>query len=278
MDLSQLFKACVKTIRLRSKSAPVPDKMRILKVKRDEFLIQAKNVSWMLTQLRDLLIENRSAYMRFGFHLKTSSQMTDEERNIIDMESEKIITICNQYLNNLQNECFKNRKSLNDQFFGHKMIILNLLYDYLKDVFHIHCEQKGNRTQHELDTYKLLKLELRKQQFSSNQFSDGLEKNHSINVINQTCGEKSNSTSCKNGNNSTLDFSLDDDQANKFSLDDENSLPDDIQVFESENMYLINTLKGYSDEVEQIEKNVVGISKLQNIFTEKVKMLLIYMH
>lgn len=46
--------------------------------------------------------------------------------------------------------------------------------------------------------------------------------------------------------------------------------PEDMQVFESENVQLFHELQGLSEEVEQIEKNVVGIAKLQEIFTEKV--------
>lgn len=66
------------------------------------------------------------------------------------------------------------------------------------------------------------------------------------------------------------DIAIDEDQANKYALEEEHLNADDIQMFESENVQLLNDLKGLSDEVEQIEKNVVGIARLQEIFTEKV--------
>lgn len=79
MDLTQLFKANVKTVKLRNKSSTLP-KNRILKAKiRDEFSIKANDVRFQITQLRDLLIENRSAYMRLGYHLKSLNQMTGKE-------------------------------------------------------------------------------------------------------------------------------------------------------------------------------------------------------
>ena len=46
--------------------------------------------------------------------------------------------------------------------------------------------------------------------------------------------------------------------------------PEDIQMYESENVQLYHELQGLSEEVEQIEKNVVDIARLQEIFTEKV--------
>lgn len=46
--------------------------------------------------------------------------------------------------------------------------------------------------------------------------------------------------------------------------------PEDIQMYESENVQLYHELQGLAEEVEQIEKNVVDIARLQEIFTEKV--------
>lgn len=46
--------------------------------------------------------------------------------------------------------------------------------------------------------------------------------------------------------------------------------PEEIQMFELENKQLLSELKGLSEEVAQIEKNVTEIAKLQDLFTEKV--------
>lgn len=296
MDLTQLFKANVKTVRLRNKGIAVQDKSRILKIKpRDDFLIKANDVRYQVTQLRDLLIENRAAYMRFGYHLKTSTHMTDEERNIIDLESEKIITICNQYISDLKAECMKgNTSQSKKQLIQHKLAILDILSDYLKEVYRIHNEQKESRVQHELDTYKLLKLESNKKLIPVVAPRDR-PKNGELKYLNDSSDEddyanghgfeeigmehmkkhdretKEMKRDVKRSSTSRpSDVAIDEDQANKFALEDDTLSPDDIQMFESENMQLLNDLKGLSDEVEQIEKNVVDIAKLQEIFTEKV--------
>lgn len=281
MDNTQLFKASVKTVRLRNKSFVQPDKSRILKTKpRDEFLMKAYDVRYQLSQLRDLLVENRSAYMRFGYHLKTFNQMSDEDRNIIDMESEKIFTICTQYINDLKTELNASR-STNKQLIQHKLAMLDSLSDYSKEVFRIHTQQKESRIQHELDTYKMLKLESNKKLIpviaprdrNENEITRYLDDAEYDSEDQQTIGE-TDSFNSKNHSNrlniSESEVAIDEDQANKYALEDETLGPDDIQMFESENKQLLNDLKGLADEVDQIEKNVVGIARLQEIFTEKV--------
>lgn len=281
MDLTPLFKASVKTVRLRNKSIILPDKSRILKLKpRDEFMIKANDVRFQVTQLRDLLIENRAAYMRFGYHLKTFSQMSDLERDIIDQESEKIITICNQYLTDLKGECLKAMNGpMKKQVAQYKLGVLEILSDYLKDVFRIHNEQKASRVQYELDTYKLLKLESNKKLIPivAPLGRERPEFFKYFNLDTDTTESEDIETSSAEVRQDTMrtntiqsDIAIDEDQANKYALEDEHLNADDIQMFESENVQLLNDLKGLSDEVEQIEKNVVGIARLQEIFTEKV--------
>ncbi|KAJ6652663.1 hypothetical protein lerEdw1_011208 [Lerista edwardsae] len=46
--------------------------------------------------------------------------------------------------------------------------------------------------------------------------------------------------------------------------------PEEIQMFEQENQRLVGEMNSLFDEVRQIEGKVVEISRLQEIFTEKV--------
>lgn len=290
MDLTSLFKASVKTVRLRNKSIVLPDKSRILKAKtRDEFLIKANDVRYQVTQLRDLLTEHRAAYMRFGYHLKVSTHMSDADRDIIDKESEKIATICNQYISDLKSDCLKT-SNLSKQLLAHKLAVLDSLATYLKGVFRIHAEQKASRVQHEMDTFKLLKLESNKKlipvvaprtrtkpnnanYFEDDEDDDEFDKLDSDGLRNRKEPKRNDDKrESRSLNTSQSEVAIDEDAAHKFAIEDELS-PDDIQMFESENMQLLNDLKGLSDEVEQIEKNVVDIARLQDLFTEKVSIL-----
>lgn len=282
MDLTNLFRACVKTVRLRNKTTH--DKNRILRPKhRDDFLLKANEVKYQVTQLKDLLVENRAAYMRFGYHLKTATHMTNMERDIIDLESEKIIMICNQYLNDLKRNILNNHvQPTQRQLNQHKLAILDILSDYLKYVLQMHDDQRKNRTQHEMDTLRLLKLESRnlmvlklnghrKDIISNKSLLDGNDakiKPNSKKEINTVPGR----IAIMNNIEDSRKIALDEDQGTKSPLEDDIPYSDDMQLFESENIQMLRELRGLKDEVEQIEKNVVGIAKLQEIFTEKVNL------
>ena len=47
---------------------------------------------------------------------------------------------------------------------------------------------------------------------------------------------------------------------------------EDLQMLEIENKQLIVEFKGLNEEVQQIERHVHDIAKLQELFTEKVRM------
>ncbi|XP_037034121.1 syntaxin-18 [Bradysia coprophila] len=269
MDITQLFKASIKTIRLRNKSVPPLDKNRILKkTTKTDFTIKTLDICHQITQLKNLLIENRSAYMRFGCHLKSSTQMTDEERDIIDSESEKIIGICTQFLNDLKLEV--KRKVCSKQEAEHMQNVLELLSSYLKDIFNIYNKQKAYRMQYELETYKLLKLESNKKLIPVIPPRERIRLDYDEPPSEDDNGMDVRHDRSESERRRRNKMELDDDIANRHALEQEEISAEDIQMFESENVQLYRELKGLSDEVEQIEKNVVDIARLQEIFTEKV--------
>lgn len=283
MDITQLFKACVKTVRLRNKDLPAPDKNRILKKHpKDEFTVKSNDICKQITQLKNLLLENRAAYMRFAYHLKGSAQMSDEERDMIDSESEKILGLCTHLISEFRQECWKRKVAA--QHADYMDAVLEILSNYLKTVYDIYNTQKEYRIRHELDTYKFLKLESNKKlipvipprekfkldskEINGDDMDTGSEEPDS------QSGSK-NSSYMENGRVSSSErVALDEDIARRqLALEEEDISPEDIQMFESENKQLLNELKGLSEEVEQIEKNVVDIAKLQEIFTEKVELI-----
>lgn len=302
MDITSLFKASLKTARLRNSALPAPDKNRILKraAPKSEFTQKTLDIRHQITQLKNLLLENRSAYMRFGYHLKSAVQMSDTERDIIDEESEKILAICTQFIGDLRTESGR-CTPVSKQAIQHRDAVLELLAEYLRAVYRIYQQQKEYRVRHELDTYKLLKLESNRKlipvipgrdrsthaDVAEHSESDVSMSNGSRNDSDSDDGEDERIGGPGNVKPSTLPAqkdvpdepqnrltsyrSFDEDYgSNRFELDAEEMSADDIQVFESENVQLYNEFKGLSDEVEQIEKNVVDIAKLQDIFTEKV--------
>lgn len=320
MDITQLFKAGVMTVKIQRKGELDPQ--RILpkstqnsNSQRDEFAKQAKDVCNKITTLRNVLIENRAAYMKIGQHLKSAVQMTDEQRDLIDRESEKFVTFYTQYLGQLRNDWRKVKRKPQQR--QHMEAVLELLTSYLKSVQNIYLEQKKYRVQHELETYCLLKLASDKKKIpvrpvgeqrsrktsavsttSSRDFQLDTDK-HSHNSSNndvtegwdldddditapssekRTTSQQREDSPLRNTSSSTATDSkaqvaLDEDIQQSQQLVDEAEKtisPEDVQMFEEENVQLYHELQGLSEEVEAIEKNVVDIATLQDIFTEKV--------
>ncbi|XP_061393957.1 syntaxin-18 [Musca vetustissima] len=326
MDITHLFKAGVMTVKLQRKGELEAHK-RILPQKattnvngqRDEFSKQAKDVCNKITTLRNVLIENRSAYMRIGQHLKSAVQMTDEQRDLIDRESEKFVTFYTQYLGQMRNDWKKAKRKPQQK--EHMEAVLDLLTAYLKSVQQIYLEQKKYRVQHELETYRLLKLasdkkkipvrpagEQRSRKTSTvsstsskdlqwdtttttgrtEQISDtdvvsgggdgwDLDEDDITVPTSSSSGNKSHDNSNLSNSSFSADtkaqVALDEDiQKSEQNVEDaaKSLSPEDIQMFEEENLQLYHELQGLSEEVEAIEKNVVDIATLQDIFTEKV--------
>uniref|UniRef100_T1P9I1 Syntaxin-18 n=1 Tax=Musca domestica TaxID=7370 RepID=T1P9I1_MUSDO len=279
---------------------------------RDEFSKQAKDVCNKITTLRNVLIENRSAYMRIGQHLKSAAQMTDDQRDLIDRESEKFVTFYTQYLGQMRNDWKKAKRKPQQK--EHMEAVLDLLTAYLKSVQQIYLEQKKYRVQHELETYRLLKLASDKKKIPVR--PAGEHRSRKTSTVSSTSSKdlqwegraeqssdidaggdgwdldedditapkpttSSGNKSHDNSNLSNTSFSADtkaqvaldeDIQKSQQNVEDaaKNLSPEDIQMFEEENLQLYHELQGLSEEVEAIEKNVVDIATLQDIFTEKV--------
>uniref|UniRef100_A0A1L8DV51 Syntaxin-18 n=1 Tax=Nyssomyia neivai TaxID=330878 RepID=A0A1L8DV51_9DIPT len=275
MDVTPLFKACVKTMRLKNKSLPVPDKNRILKKRTEmDFNGRSREIRHKITQLRDFLVENRAAYMKFACHLKNSAQMSDEERNLIDQECEKVINFCTQLILEVRQECKNNEKQ---QVREHKKIVLESLTDYLKAVHDLHARQRKHRVQKELETYKFIKLESDKRKIPvvhstpkmgkrERDSDDDFDEEPPLKAADERKHDTLRERKSLGG------LSLDEEIAhNQSSYEEGDKLSaEDIQMFESENVQLLHELQGLAEEVEQIERNVVDIAQLQDIFTEKV--------
>ncbi|XP_017466110.1 PREDICTED: syntaxin-18 isoform X2 [Rhagoletis zephyria] len=332
MDITQKFKAGVMTVKLQRKGELPPqplDKQRILSKsgvglsvgQRDEFSRQAKDVCHKITTLRNVLVENRAAYMRIGQHLKSATHMTDEQRDLIDRESEKFVTFYTQHLAQMRADWKRAKRKPQQQ--QHMEAVLDLLERYLRSVQQIYLDQKRYRVQYELETYKLLKLaadkkkipvrpagehsgrrvirhspssttddedipdDLRPQKSLSDEALDlqgdwlddddfGDNDRGNKKVINNAADDEENigSGGELKTTQSSQKVALDEDIQKSQQLEDEAKKlsPEDVQMYEQENVQLYHELQGLVEEVEQIEKNVVDIAQLQDIFTEKVSL------
>lgn len=214
--------------------------------------------------------------------------MTNEERDIIDKESEKIIKICTQFICELKLE-YQN-KPISKQQRLHVDGVCALLAEYLKAVYNIYNDQRNYRIRRDLETYKFLKLDSQKRQDYNEslkiEYHEDMNLEDAITISNVAEsesrlnyeGSKSEvekiNCSIKQRKSHDSDItasnqSIEDDALSSRQHHNEMSA-EDLQMLEIENKQLLSEFKGLSEEVHQIEKHVYDIAKLQELFTEKV--------
>ncbi|KDR16158.1 syntaxin-18 [Zootermopsis nevadensis] len=266
MDITTLFKACVKTIRTRNKAFGVADtdKNRIFgtRTQRNEFNIGAKEVLGQITRLRDFLLEHRKAYLNFASHLSDIPQMTDVERDKIDLGAQRIMNTCSHLIQEFKKVSYKMDGS--PQLLEHREAVLDLVESYLKSVCKIYSQQRAIRVKWALEMQKISKLGI-----DSKRNGDSRAVSHNSSDI--FLNDKKNDilSDSNSGQRKVPETSSNTDVPAFFSDDDQLS-SEEMQMFEAENAQLYNELNSLTEEVKQIESKVVRIAELQEIFTEKV--------
>lgn len=168
-----------------------------------------------------------------------------------------------------------------------------MIAEYLKAVYNLFSDQKNYRIKRDLETYRYLKLDSNKRRktsgsidFSKIEYKDNLDlneppeedKNEDFEPIvkdddKQSLIPKSATRSSKkpivDDENTQMNQSMEDD-LNSSSQMEQDLSPEDIQMLEIENKQIYNEFQGLSEEVQQIEKQVYDIAKLQDLFSEKV--------
>lgn len=266
MDITPLFRAYIKTVKTRNKAfgiqSPVSDdKQRILRTKpKTAFMITAKDITSQITRLRDFLLEHRVKYLSF-FDNVVEDQMTDAERDQIDTGAQRIMNTCSHLLKEFRND---NRKvTVTPQMKEYMEAVADLIDMYLKAVCKIHSELKALRVKRTLVLRKLSRLQLPQTKSNiPNPFIVGKAADKdSDKVLDKDTEELEETDNVKKMDLCENDVAV---------LADEELSAEELQMFESENVQLLNELNSMTEEVKAIESKVLHIAELQEIFTEKV--------
>lgn len=241
MEITSLFKACVKTVRTTNKMLDINErKNTIRKIHKDNNLDKAKLISRKIGDLHSILKENKPAYLNVLNYLSTNKSMSELDRQKIDALAEEIITQCKDAIMEYKKELAAIKKGKQKE--EHYQNIVETLNLYLRNVSKLYTEAKAILVKRVIETHKISKLETLP----------------SANVMNKDTTER-------------LKHSTPEGHASTSSDDLENQLSaEDMQMFEAENELLYNELNSLSDEVKQMESKVVHIAELQELFTEKV--------
>ncbi|XP_013392995.1 syntaxin-18 isoform X1 [Lingula anatina] len=261
MEITSLFRATVKTVRMRQKSQGLlaeNDKTNILPKAKPKtcFESKAKDVVSSITKLRDFLLEHRKDYINASSHLNTNHQrMSDFERDEIDESSQAFMKACSETIKFFKADVGKEKTT--QQVKEHREAILELLENYLKVVCKIYSEQKAVRVKRVFDKKKIGRLEPQRRR----KMKDEEDSTH--NLTTKSNGEPVQGPPVKKSHTTKLPLFGDEDG-------DEEISQEEMQLFEQENKHMYEEMNNMVDEIRQIEGKVVEISRLQEIFTEKV--------
>ncbi|KAM8940534.1 syntaxin-18 isoform 2-T2 [Pelodytes ibericus] len=253
-DITLLFRASVKTVKTRNKalgvSLPETDLLRRNRP-RGEFTSKAREVITNIGKLKDFLLEHRKDYINACSYVTTEySRMTDTERDQIDQDAQTFMRTCADAIQQLRADACK--EMIPTQVKQHRNAVLDFIEDYLKRVCKLYSEQRAIRVKRVVDKKRLSRLE--PEQINKTKTSQSPLKIQKI----QDAVEEGKAVAEEN-------IGI----WNEGRGEDDLS-PEEIQMFEQENQRLVSEMNSLFDEVRQIEGKVVEISRLQEIFTEKV--------
>ncbi|KAL3243465.1 hypothetical protein MRX96_020529 [Rhipicephalus microplus] len=260
MDVTSLFKACVKTLRTRNKALGLfkdAGKNSILKPRQppSDFNYRVREINSNISKMKNFLREHRDDYINATQVMYSTSWMTDAERDRIDKEVQQFVFQCREVLKNLRKEV--RNQALTPQQLEHHEGVICLLEDHLRSACRMYSEQKAIRVKRAYDKQKMGRLEPE-------------IKNKAPHAMEGT-GEEPYQVPAEAQPAVAAYGDVSDDL---FSFDgwDENVVIsyEEFQMFEQENKKLYEELNALSDEVKSIEGSVMQISQLQKVFTEKV--------
>ncbi|OCT96713.1 syntaxin-18 [Xenopus laevis] len=259
-DITLLFRASVKTVKTRNKalgvSLPESDVLRRSRP-RGEFSGKAREVITNIGKLKDFLLEHRKDYINACSYVASEySCMTDTERDQIDQDAQIFMRTCSDAIHLLRTEAGKESHSV--QIKEHRNAVLDFIEDYLKRVCKLYSEQRAIRVKRTVDKKRLTRLEPEKINKTRTSHSVDSIPLKPLDIADDESIDKT--APQRNGTSSLWDDGRSEDELS----------PEEIQMFEQENQRLVSEMNSLFDEVRQIEGKVVEISRLQEIFTEKV--------
>jgi syntaxin 18 len=156
MDQTGVFKTLVKTLRTSRKSqndAIIP-RARTL----PPFARKTKEVVENITKLRDFLLKHRHDYINAAGHLTgEASQLTEQDRDQIDVEAQKYMKACSTLIANLRIEGSK--EQVTDQQRIHREAVYGLLEGYLRDVCKLYSQQRAVRIKRVVEKKRISRLQ-----------------------------------------------------------------------------------------------------------------------
>ncbi|XP_055102303.1 syntaxin-18 isoform X2 [Symphalangus syndactylus] len=303
VDITLLFRASVKTVKTRNKALGVAvgggvdgsrdELFRRSPRPKGDFSSRAREVISHIGKLRDFLLEHRKDYINAYSHTMSEyGRMTDTERDQIDQDAQIFMRTCSEAIQQLRTEAHKEIHS--QQVKEHRTAVLDFIEDYLKRVCKLYSEQRAIRVKRVVDKKRLAFAGgIKEGQAYLGDITGVVPDSNKVNITIKSKLEPEPNTKTRESTSSekvsqspskdSEENPATEERPEKILAETQPELgtwgdgkgedelsPEEIQMFEQENQRLIGEMNSLFDEVRQIEGRVVEISRLQEIFTEKV--------
>lgn len=193
--------------------------------------------------------------------LPDSSIMSDERRNKLDQDVEGFINVCNDKMRILESEFSIGANS--EQVIRHREAAIDIMKGILKDFVGYYNQLRMTRMQRNLEKLKYDRIEL-----VDSQEVDKQELTLDNIDLDALVSEQDKQTSTSQNNSISFE---DCRQQSLIAAENHVSIsPDEVQTLALENSQLYEELLTSDDEIKAVSRKVIQLSKLQELFAEKV--------
>lgn len=195
--------------------------------------------------------------------------MTDERRAKLDQDVEEFTKACNDKIKLLQTEIWQGTKSV--QAIEHRKAMIEIMLRMFNDFVKCSTLLRTTRMMRDLEREKFDRIQIVKKKRTA---KDNLESISSEDLSIDKLKEltQSDDTTVNTSYHSQSNLTLDDceQQASLAAAHEIPISPQEIRTLAMENSLIHDELVTLNDEIQLIGKKVVQISKLQELFSDKV--------
>lgn len=232
-------------------------------------LNDATSLRTKINKMKSFLAKHGHDYLNTYGSLPNASVFTEELRDKLDQNVEEFINVCNEKMKILQSEIKVGNPSA--QVIEHRAAVIEMMMRILNDFVNYYTNLRTTRMKRFMEKQNYDRIEGSAGRISPSQEYDLTSDSIDLDSIASMAHEEKPGISPKARRNSPT-YTLDDwQQQSIVAAEHHTSIsPEEIPMLALENSRIHDELLTLNDEVKLIGKKVVQISKLQELFTEKV--------
>lgn len=232
-------------------------------------LNDATSLRTKINKMKSYIAKYAHDYLNTYGSLPIPSIFTEEHRNKLDKDVEEFINVCNEKMKVLQSEIKLGNPS--PQVIEYRAAVIEMMMRILNDFVNYYTKLRTTRMKRFMEKQKYDRIESSNGRISPSQEYELTSDSIDLDTIALLAKEEKSGISPQNEKTSSK-FNLDDwQQQSILAAEHHTSIsPEEIPQLALENSRIHDELLTLNDDVKLIGKKVVQISRLQELFTEKV--------